>query len=108
MQHVVHFGIDTSFRINLCEPGVVVSDEHLEVGSFIFEYFWCHEIICNLKPHIIEMKLQIEVHTAESLGDLAAKVEHLKEELGAEKAKRRQLWKTSYEQVAEQNALLTS
>ena len=84
MHHVVHFGNDTGFRINLCEAGVVVSDEHLWVGSFI-GYFWCHEIICNLKPHIIETKLQIEVHTAESLGDLAAEVERLKEELGAEK-----------------------
>jgi hypothetical protein len=62
MKHVVHFGNDTGLGINLCEAGVVVSDEHLEVGNFILGYFWCHEIICNLKPHIMETELQIDVY----------------------------------------------
>lgn len=49
MHYEVHFRNDNGLWIKLCETSVVVSDKYLEVSNFILSYFWCHEIVCNLK-----------------------------------------------------------
>ena len=48
MHHIVHRD-DAGLGIKLCEGSVVVLDQHLDVGNFILGYFWCHQIVCNLK-----------------------------------------------------------
>ena len=66
------------------------------------------EELATIQQQLDEALLQLEGHTAEDSSRLAAEVDHLKEELKTEKDKRKQVWKTSCEQVAEQDALLTA
>jgi len=62
----------------------------------------------QLEEHsrVVELTEQMEEH--EPSTELAVEVERLKKELELEKTKRQQAWKTSCEQVAEQDALLTA
>jgi hypothetical protein len=55
-----------------------------------------------------ELHAELEAHTAEEPSVQAGEVERLREELEKEKDKRKQVWKTSCEQVAEQDTLLAS
>jgi len=55
---------------------------------------------------VVQLTEQMEEH--EPSTELAVEVERLKKELESEKTRRQQAWKTSCEQVAEQDALLTA
>lgn len=55
-----------------------------------------------------ELRTELGTHAAEESPNLAGEVERLQEELKVEKDKRKQVWKTSCEQVAEQDALLAA
>ena len=55
-----------------------------------------------------ELRTELEAYTGEGSSDLAGEVDRLQEELKVEKEKRKQVWKTSCDQVAEQDTLLAA